>query len=91
MLYVTVVLNIWKEAKRRTFKLMRYVTETVTQPISYIAALLFFCFFSCINLSHSLSLSVLLFFPSFPHKTILMQHLPALSMELWSLELLQPG
>lgn len=66
MLYVTVVLNIWKEAKRRTFKLMRYVTETVTQPISYIAALLFFCFFSCINLSHSLSLSVLLFFPFIP-------------------------
>lgn len=66
MLCVTVVLNIWKEAKRRTFKLMRYVTETVTQPISYIAALLFFCFFSCINLSHSLSLSVLLFVPFIP-------------------------
>lgn len=60
---MTVAFNIWKEAKRSTFKLMRYVTDTVTQPFSYIAALLFLCDFSCINLSHSVFLS--LFSPLF--------------------------
>lgn len=40
---------------------MRYVTGAVIQPYSYIAALLFLCYFSCINLSHSVSLSVPLF------------------------------
>lgn len=60
-------LNIWKEAKRTPSKLMRYVTNSVTQPFSYIAALFFLCYFSCINLSHSVSLSVPLFFHSLSH------------------------
>lgn len=58
---MTVAFNIWKGAKRTTSKLMRYVTDTVIQPFSYIAALLFLCYFSCINLSYSVSLSVPLF------------------------------
>ncbi len=60
---MTVAFNIWKEAKRTTSKLMRYVTDTVIQSFSYIAALLFLCYFSYINLSHSVSLSVPLFSP----------------------------
>lgn len=58
---MTVAFNIWKEAKRTTSKLMRYVTDTVIQPFSYIAALLFLCCFSCINLSPSVSLTLPLF------------------------------
>lgn len=64
---MTVAFSIWKEAKRTTSKLMRYVTGAVIQPFSYIAALLFLCYFSCINLSRSVSLSVPLFFPSLSH------------------------
>lgn len=61
---MTVAFKIWKKGKKRTTsKLMRYVTDTVIQPFSYIAALLFLCYFSCINLSHSVSLPVPLFFP----------------------------
>lgn len=63
---MTVAFNILKEAKRSTFKLMRYVTYSVTQPFSYIAALIFLCCFSSVNLSHAV------FLPSFPHSTLLM-------------------
>lgn len=69
---MTVAFNIWKEAKRTTSKLMRYVTDTAIQPFSYIAALLFLCYFSCINLSHSVSLSAPLFFSLLSHTSILM-------------------
>lgn len=58
---MTIAFNIWKKAKRTTSKLMRYVTLTVIQPFSYIAALLFLCCFSCINPSHSVSRSAPLF------------------------------
>lgn len=40
---------------------MRYVTGAVIQPYSYIAALLFLCYFSCINLSLCLPLGPSLF------------------------------
>lgn len=70
---MTVAFNIWKEAKRTTSKLMRYVTDTVIQSFFYIAALLFLCHFSCIKLSHSVSLSVPLFsLLALTHKSILM-------------------
>lgn len=40
---------------------MRYVTDAIVELFSYIAALLFLCYFSSINFSHPVSLCS--FFP----------------------------
>lgn len=53
---MTVAFNIRKETNRTIFKLMRYVTDTIAELFSYIAALLLLCYFSCINFSHPVSL-----------------------------------